>query len=40
MKPPVADKLGLVSLPGVEREEDATALFSSDLGNLDGEESR
>ena len=39
MKPLVADKL-LVSLLGVEREEDATALFSSVLENLDGEESR
>jgi hypothetical protein len=38
MKPLVADRL--VSLLGVEREEDATALFSSVLGNLDGEESR
>ena len=39
MKPLVADKL-LVSLLGVEREEDATALLSSVLENLDGEESR
>jgi hypothetical protein len=39
MKLLVADKL-VVSLLGVEREEDATALFSSVLGNLDGEESR
>ena len=37
MKLPVADKLVVtVSLLGVEREEDATALFSSVLGNLDG----
>ena len=40
MKPLVADKLALLSLLVVEREEDATALFSSVLGNLDGEESR
>ena len=40
MKPLVADKLGLVSLLEFGREEDATALFSSVLGNLDGEESR
>ena len=38
MGPLVADKLE-VSL-GVDREEDATALFSSVLVNLDGEESR
>ena len=36
MKPVAADKL-LVSLMGIEREDDATALFSSILGNLDGE---
>ena len=36
MKPLVADKL-VVSLLGVEREEDATTLFSSALGKLDGE---
>ena len=35
MKPLVADKL-VMSL-GIEREEDATALFSSVLGNPDGE---
>ena len=39
MKSLVADK-SVVSLMGVEREEDATALFSSVLENLDGEESR
>ena len=38
-KPLLADKL-VVSLMGVEREEDVTALFSSVLENLDGEESR
>ena len=32
----VADK-SVVSLLGVEQEEDATALFSSVLGNQDGE---
>ena len=36
MKPVIAVKL-LVSLLRVEREDDATALFSSILGNLDGE---
>ena len=36
MKPVAADKL-LVSLLGIEREDDATALFSSILRNLDGE---
>ena len=36
MKPVVAVKL-LVTLLGIEREDDATALFSSILGNLDGE---
>ena len=35
----IADKL-VVSFLGVDREEDATALFSSVLGNLDGKESR
>ena len=35
----VADRL-VVSLLGVDREEDATALLSSVLGNLEGEESR
>jgi hypothetical protein len=40
MKPLVADKLALVSLLGVEREEDATAFISSVLVNLDGEGSR
>ena len=41
MKSLVADK-SVVSLMGVEREEleDAIALFSSVLENLDGEESR
>ena len=36
MKSLVADKL-MASLLGVEREDDATTLFSSVLGNLDGE---
>ena len=36
MKPVAADKL-LVSLLGIEQEDDATALFPSILGNLDGE---
>ena len=36
MKPAAADKL-LVSLLGIERKDDATALFSSILGSLDGE---
>jgi hypothetical protein len=36
MKPLVAGK-SVVSLLGVEREEDATALFSYVLGNLVGE---
>ena len=36
MKPLLADKL-VVSMLGVERDEDAIALFSSVLGNLDGE---
>ena len=36
MKPLLADKL-VVSLLGVERDEDATAMFSSVLENLDGE---
>ena len=35
----VADKLA-VSLLGVDREEDARALLSSVLGNLEGEGSR
>ena len=35
MKPVAADKL-LVSLMGIEREDDATTLFSSILRNLDG----
>ena len=36
MKPAVTEKL-VASLLGVEREEDATALFPSVLGNQDGE---
>ena len=36
MKPVAADKLP-VSLLGIEQEDDATTLFSSILGNLDGE---
>ena len=36
VKPVAADKL-LVSLLGIERKNDATTLFSSILGNLDGE---
>ena len=36
----IRGKMKLLALLGVDREEDATALFSSGPGNLDGEESR